>query len=238
MSCCFTLELERLKQRRPCVRFTLRVWADPVCVCVCLRVPSLTVPVSCRCLPPRPARGHPSTIFTRVSLALGCDVNAFYKLVAVSRVSVCLPARLHIPSVDNSVCWLLILTPALPRLRPPPNPLRCRRTTGDAMYAFRGSPGRTAHRHLPAPVSSVLQSPKDTPLEFFQDASRPLSARMSDKPGGWPGGRCLERIKKKLSRKEASLFGRKRRLSDLPLEKWKGATSPHLTKPGCECFVS
>lgn len=40
------------------------------------------------------------------------------------------------------------------------------------------------HSHLPAPVASVLASPKDAPLEFFQDASRPLSARMSDKPGG------------------------------------------------------
>lgn len=36
----------------------------------------------------------------------------------------------------------------------------------------------------PAPVSSVLQSPKDSPLEFFQENGRPLSARMSDKPGG------------------------------------------------------
>ncbi|CAN0437612.1 unnamed protein product, partial [Ectocarpus sp. 12 AP-2014] len=46
--------------------------------------------------------------------------------------------------------------------------------------------GRSRGRsgHLPAPVASVLQSPKDTPLEFFQDGSRPLSARMSDKPGG------------------------------------------------------
>lgn len=30
----------------------------------------------------------------------------------------------------------------------------------------------------------MLQSPKDAPLEFFQDSTRPLSARMSDKPGG------------------------------------------------------
>lgn len=40
------------------------------------------------------------------------------------------------------------------------------------------------HSHLPAPVASVLQSPKDAPLEFFQDSTRPLSARMSDRPGG------------------------------------------------------
>lgn len=33
-------------------------------------------------------------------------------------------------------------------------------------------------------MSSVLQSPKDTPLEFFQDPDRPPSARMSDRPGG------------------------------------------------------
>lgn len=33
-------------------------------------------------------------------------------------------------------------------------------------------------------MSSVLQSPKDMPLEFFQDPDRPSSARMSDRPGG------------------------------------------------------
>ncbi|CAM9778217.1 unnamed protein product, partial [Scytosiphon promiscuus] len=43
------------------------------------------------------------------------------------------------------------------------------------------SRSRSGHRQ--APVASVLQSPKDTPLEFFQDSGRPLSARMSDKPG-------------------------------------------------------
>lgn len=53
-------------------------------------------------------------------------------------------------------------------------------------------------RHGPAPVSSVLQSPKDTPLEFFQDSGRPLSARMSDKPGGAFSGlrpRSFSRVK-------------------------------------------
>ena len=30
----------------------------------------------------------------------------------------------------------------------------------------------------------MLQSPKDMPLDFFQDVGRPLSARMSDRPGG------------------------------------------------------
>lgn len=33
-------------------------------------------------------------------------------------------------------------------------------------------------------MASVLQSPKDAPIEFFQESGRPLSARMSDKPGG------------------------------------------------------
>lgn len=41
-------------------------------------------------------------------------------------------------------------------------------------------------------MSSVLQSPKDMPLEFFQDPDRPSSARMSDrKSGAFSGVRPL-----------------------------------------------